>query len=102
MRFGTSMSAHHILGVKKLPREAIGSPKLEWFNAANVFVDIMVDHSYVECTASIIQCFAQIKQSRPHLFTSEMENAMERAVKYLLKSQYKDGSWEALWGLCFT
>ena len=82
--------------------KAIGSPKLEWFNAANVFVDIMVDHSYVECTASIIQCFAQIKQSRPHLFTSEMENALERAVKYLLKSQYKDGSWEALWGLCFT
>jgi len=82
--------------------KAIGSPKLEWFNAANVFVDIMVDHSYVECTASIIQCFVQIKLSRPHLFTSEMESAMERAVRYLLKSQYEDGSWEALWGLCFT
>ena len=36
------------------------------------------------------------------MFTSEMQSAMERAVKYLLKSQYEDGSWEALWGLCFT
>jgi squalene/oxidosqualene cyclase-like protein len=81
---------------------AIGNPRLEWFNASNVFVDIMVDHSYVECTASIIQSFMQIKHDRPHLFTPEMEIANKRAFEYLIKSQLNDGSWEAVWGLCFT
>ncbi|MGB5319733.1 prenyltransferase/squalene oxidase repeat-containing protein [Eudoraea sp.] len=82
--------------------KAIGSPKLEWFNAANVFVDIMVDHAYVECTGSILQCFATIKKMRPHMYTPKMKKAGERGVAYLLNSQYSDGSWEALWGLCFT
>ncbi|WP_276391229.1 prenyltransferase/squalene oxidase repeat-containing protein [Eudoraea chungangensis] len=82
--------------------KAIGSPKLEWFNAANVFVDIMIDHSYVECTGSILQCFATVKKYRPHLYTPQMEEASENAIKYLLNSQNADGSWEALWGLCFT
>lgn len=81
---------------------AIGDPRLEWFNAANVFVDIMVDHSYVECTASIIQSFMQIKKTRPHLFTNEMDIATKRGFQYLLNSQLVDGSWEAVWGLCFT
>ncbi len=82
--------------------KAIGSPKLEWFNAANVFVDIMVDHSYVECTASILQCFMTVKKYRPHLYTEEMAVAAKRAIGYLFESQREDGSWEALWGLCFT
>jgi squalene/oxidosqualene cyclase-like protein len=82
--------------------KAIGNPRLEWFNAANVFVDIMVDHSYVECTASIIQAFMQIKQSRPHLITDKIEIATKKGYDYLIKSQYQDGSWEAVWGLCFT
>ena len=82
--------------------KAIGSPKLEWFNAANVFVDIMVDHSYIECTASIIQAFMQIKKDRPHLYTREMDSAIKQGYAFLLKMQRSDGSWEAVWGLCFT
>jgi len=82
--------------------KAIGNPKLEWFNASNVFVDIMVDHSYAECTASIIQAFMQIKQDRPHLYTQKMDSAIVQAYEYLLKTQRSDGSWEAVWGLCFT
>jgi squalene/oxidosqualene cyclase-like protein len=82
--------------------KAIGDPRLEWFNAANVFVDIMVDHSYVECTASIIQSFMEIKKSRPHLITPDIETAVKKGYDYLIRSQSKDGSWEAVWGLCFT
>lgn len=81
---------------------AIGNPKLEWFNAANVFVDIMVDHSYVECTGSILQCFETVRKERPHLITAEMDGAVKRGFDYLLNSQRNDGSWESVWGLCLT
>ena len=82
--------------------KAIGKPWLELFNVSNVFMDIMIDHSYVECTASIVQAFMKIKSARPHLYTKEMDTAILRGYEYLLKSQHPDGSWEAVWGITFT
>ena len=82
--------------------KAIGNPKLEWFNASNLFVDIMVDHSFVECSSSVIQAMMAVKQARPHLINSKVISAVDKAVSFLLQSQRNDGSWEGAWGICFT
>ena len=83
---------------------------LELLNPANVFDDIMVDHSYPECTAACLHSLALCRRrfaARPDrplddLLGRKAEAAIRRGERFLRKCQREDGSWEGSWGVCFT
>ena len=74
-----------------------------WFeqlNPSQVFGDIMVDYSYVECTSACVQALVKAKQR----FTGEfqLDGAIARGVAFLRSAQRADGSFEGSWAVCFT
>jgi squalene/oxidosqualene cyclase-like protein len=78
-------------------------PWLEKLNVANVFGDIMIDYTYVECTASSLIGLARYRDAFPDdPVNVRIGAAIERARDYLLARQRADGSWEGCWGICFT
>jgi squalene/oxidosqualene cyclase-like protein len=78
-------------------------PWLEQLNVANVFGDIMIDYTYVECTASSLIGLARYRDAFPNdPVNAQIGAAIERARDYLLARQRADGSWEGCWGICFT
>ncbi|HEX5657259.1 MAG TPA: terpene cyclase/mutase family protein [Polyangiales bacterium] len=78
-------------------------PWLEKLNVASVFGDIMIDYTYVECTASSIMGLAQYLEAFPDdAVRPQIEDAIERGRDYLFTRQRDDGSWEGCWGICFT
>ncbi|MCC3772282.1 prenyltransferase/squalene oxidase repeat-containing protein, partial [Streptomyces sp. UNOC14_S4] len=80
-----------------------GGRWLERLNPSQVFDDIMVDYSHVECTASCLQALSAARSRLPSFSGSA---AIDRAVRagrdFLLKSQRADGGFEGNWGICFT
>lgn len=73
---------------------------LELFNPSQVFGDIMVDYSYVECTSACIQALAKARAR----FAGEFEAigpAIERGQRLIRSKQRDDGSFEGSWGVCF-
>ena len=78
---------------------------LELLNPSDVFGDIMIDYSYVECTSSCLQALSAYLDSRPARDTEDLEvlrRAIARGADYLTRAQRPDGSWEGAWGVCFT
>ncbi len=73
---------------------------MEQFNPSQVFGDIMVDYSYVECTSACLQALVAARAR----FGAELDlgDAIERGVAFLRKSQRDDGSFEGCWAVCFT
>ncbi|KAM4102335.1 hypothetical protein ACB094_05G216300 [Castanea mollissima] len=74
---------------------------LEWLNPTEFFEGIVVEHEYVECTASSIQALLLFKKLHPEHRKKEIENSIQKAVKYILDIQMSDGSWYRNWGICF-
>lgn len=77
-----------------------GGAWLELFNPSQVFGDIMVDYSYVECTSACMQALSRARAR----FGSEprVERALRRGARFLRHRQRADGSFEGSWGVCFT
>jgi beta-amyrin synthase len=71
-------------------------------NPTEFFVDIVVEHEYVECTASAIQALILFKKLYPGHRKKEIENFIANAVRFLEDTQLADGSWYGNWGVCFT
>lgn len=76
-------------------------PWLESLNAAEVFGRIMVEYSYPECTTATITGLALFRKTYPHYRTAEIEETIQRAVKFVKTDQRADGSWYGSWGVCF-
>ncbi|KAL0012876.1 hypothetical protein SO802_007984 [Lithocarpus litseifolius] len=74
---------------------------LEWLNPTEFFEGIVVEHEYVECTASSIQALLLFKKLHPEHRKKEIENSIQKAVQYILDIQMPDGSWYGNWGICF-
>ena len=75
---------------------------LEKLNPSDVFANIMVDVSYIECTSACLQALTAWKK---HLGVTEdatLDRAIARGVRFLRKGQRADGSWEGSWGVCFS
>ncbi len=79
-----------------------GGPWLEQLNPSQVFGDIMVDYSYVECTSASVQALVKARRRFPGEFDREIDASLARAEAYLRKEQRPDGSFEGSWAVCFT
>ncbi|KAI3974432.1 hypothetical protein MKX01_017925 [Papaver californicum] len=74
---------------------------LEVLNPTEFFQDIVVEHEYVECTASAIQALVVFMKLHPGHRKKEIETFIAKAVRYLEDQQHADGSWYGNWGICF-
>ncbi|KYQ91453.1 cycloartenol synthase [Tieghemostelium lacteum] len=76
----------------------------EKFNPSEVFNNIMIDYSYVECSAACIQAMSSfLKHITPtHPQYKLCKNSIARGVKFIKGIQREDGSWLGSWGICFT
>ncbi|KAL5718241.1 myb-like DNA-binding protein bas1 [Ranunculus cassubicifolius] len=82
--------------------EPVTAPKwLEVTNPTELFEDIVVEHEYVECTASSMVALTLFKKLHPEHRTNEINVFLDKAMHYLEKTQMSDGSWYGSWGICF-
>ncbi|XP_034695903.1 beta-amyrin synthase 1-like [Vitis riparia] len=83
--------------------EPAGASKwLELLNPTEFFTDIVIEHEYVECTASAIQALVLFKKLYSGHRNKEIDNFITNAAKYIEDMQMPDGSWYGNWGVCFT
>lgn len=59
----------------------------EWLNPSEVFGDIMIDYSYVECTNASIGALAAFHEAFPDHRTQEVVRSIGRARQFLLDIQ---------------
>lgn len=74
----------------------------EKFNPSEVFGDIMIDYSYVECSSASITALKQFSKAVPSYRPDEVARSIKRGGAFLKSIQRYDGSWYGSWGVCFT
>nr|XP_006636690.2 PREDICTED: lanosterol synthase [Lepisosteus oculatus] len=79
-----------------------GGRLLELLNPSEVFGDIMIDYTYVECTSAVMQALKHFSKSFPEYKTEEIRSTLQQGLEYCRQAQRDDGSWEGSWGVCFT
>uniref|UniRef100_A0A670Y2C5 Terpene cyclase/mutase family member n=1 Tax=Pseudonaja textilis TaxID=8673 RepID=A0A670Y2C5_PSETE len=75
---------------------------LELLNPSEVFGDIMIDYTYVECTSAVMQALKLFHKCFPEHRALEIREILQKGLRYCQKKQRADGSWEGSWGVCFT
>ena len=75
---------------------------MEYLNPSEIFGEIMIDYSYVECSSASIQGLTKFLQKEPNYRRLEIENAIRRGIEFIYSIQREDGSWYGSWGVCFT
>lgn len=78
-----------------------GPAWLEYLNPSETFGDIMIDYSYVECSASSVTGLTSFRDSYPDHRRDEVDKAIETGCTYIKSIQKPDGSWYGSWGVCF-
>ncbi len=73
---------------------------LEALNPSQVFGDIMVDTSFVECSSACLQALARARDRFPGEL--DLDGPLARGAAYLRGAQRADGSFEGSWAVCFT
>jgi squalene/oxidosqualene cyclase-like protein len=79
-----------------------GGDWLEALNPSQVFGDIMVDYSYIECTGACLQALAAARRRFGSELAEPIDVAMARGARFLRENQRSDGSFEGSWAVCFT
>ena len=75
---------------------------LERLNPSEVYDQIMVEHSYTECTSTVLTSLALFQRYFPHYRADAIRASISQAASFIRASQRPDGSWEGAWGICFT
>lgn len=65
----------------------------EQLNPSEVFGDIMIDYSYVECSMASMTALAHFHEKFPHHRTTEIIFAIHRGREFMKSIQRDDGSW---------
>ncbi|KAG9477441.1 hypothetical protein GDO78_002701 [Eleutherodactylus coqui] len=79
-----------------------GGRLLELLNPSEVFGDIMIDYTYVECTSAAMQALKHYHAWDPSYRADDIRETLNQGLDYCRRVQRKDGSWEGSWGVCFT
>uniref|UniRef100_A0A8C8S5R7 Lanosterol synthase n=1 Tax=Pelusios castaneus TaxID=367368 RepID=A0A8C8S5R7_9SAUR len=79
-----------------------GGRLLELLNPSEVFGDIMIDYTYVECTSAIVQALKHFHDAFPEHRAQEVRETLRKGLDFCRREQRADGSWEGSWGVCFT
>ncbi|XP_027879343.1 lanosterol synthase [Xiphophorus couchianus] len=79
-----------------------GGKLLELLNPSEVFGDIMIDYTYVECTSAAMQALRHFLQVHPDHRAAEIRSTLRDGLEFCRRVQRTDGSWEGSWGVCFT
>ncbi|MCJ8732776.1 hypothetical protein PDJAM_G00214920 [Pangasius djambal] len=79
-----------------------GGKLLELLNPSEVFGDIMIDYTYVECTSAVMQALQHFHHAYPEHRAQEIRSTLQQGLDYCRRMQRPDGSWEGSWGVCFT
>lgn len=74
----------------------------EWFNPAEVFGDIMIDYTYVECTSACVCALAAFGQAFPQHRRGEVRRAIQAGGDFIRNYQRPDGGFYGKWAVCFT
>ncbi len=83
--------------------EKARAPKwIEVFNPAEVFGNIMIDYSYVECSSACIQGLLKFSREYPTYRNAEIRTAIDRGITFIRSKQLEDGSYFGSWAVCFT
>jgi squalene/oxidosqualene cyclase-like protein len=76
---------------------------LEKLNPSEMFGNCMVEHSYIECTASALDALARFRKIRTTgILPKGCATAMARGTRFLLSQQGPDGEWPGFWGVNYT
>eukprot|EP01135_Chromosphaera_perkinsii_P012200 Nk52_evm19s2612 gene=Nk52_evmTU19s2612 len=75
---------------------------LEKLNPSEVFGDIMIDYTYVECTSAVMQSLQAFHKQFPEHRADEIAEVVDEGCYYIRSKQRGDGSFEGSWGVCFT
>ncbi len=75
---------------------------LELLNPSEVFGNIMIDYSYVECSSACVQSLIRFSKHYPDYKKQEIEQAVRKGISYIISQQRDDGSWYGSWAVCFT
>lgn len=79
-----------------------GPTWLELMNPSEVFGDIMIDYSYVECSSSALKGLSKFRDAFPNSeLRPKVDSAVVAGLKYIESVQREDGSWYGSWGVCF-
>ena len=65
----------------------------EELNPSEVFGDIMIDYSYVECSMASLTALAEFHEKFPNHRTKEILFAIRRGGEFMKSIQREDGSW---------
>src|SRR5438132_3205785 len=79
-----------------------GSRLLEAVNPSEMFGQCMTESSYVECTGSALAALAHFRAAYPHVLRARIDRAVARGIRFLRRSQKRDGSFAGFWGINFT
>eukprot|EP00934_Nitzschia_sp_Nitz4_P009040 Nitzschia sp. Nitz4//scaffold140_size61219//7444//10392//NITZ4_006431-RA/size61219-processed-gene-0.1-mRNA-1//1//CDS//3329536200//9030//frame0 len=74
----------------------------EQLNPSEVFGDIMIDYSYVECSMASMTALAEFHEAYPNHRTQDIKHSLEKGCAFLKSVQRADGSWYGNWACCFT
>ncbi|GMH92027.1 hypothetical protein TL16_g12226, partial [Triparma laevis f. inornata] len=73
----------------------------EWLNPSEVFGDIMIDYSYVECSMASLTALFDFQELYPEHRKQEIKTALTKGKKFIKSIQRSDGSWYGSWACCF-
>ena len=79
-----------------------GGGWFELMNPSEVFGEIMIDYSYVECTSASLCCLIDFQQQFPEHRTLDIQHAISQGRSFVRDIQRPDGSWYGSWACCFT
>lgn len=74
----------------------------EGLNPSEVFGEIMIDYSYVECTSASVCCLIDFQEQFPNHRSRKVQQSIQLGRSFVRAIQRPDGSWYGSWACCFT